>query len=263
VGPRVIVPLVLLPYGAPVLETLEEKPVDPMMEVTLEVPVGTLVVLLTGPTALVEDEELLVVRGAVGPRVIVPLVLLPYGAPLLEAVEENPVDATLEVTLAILVERPLVLLLGTMALVEDGEVPVVKGTVGPRVTEPLVLLPYGAPLLETLEENPLEAAVVVLFVALEVGIVVLLALEEIEDETPVERDAVGPREIVLLVPLPYGAPLVELLEKKPVEAALEVALTTLVTGRVLLEDTLMLEEEVVVETGTVGPREIVLLVPLP
>jgi hypothetical protein len=147
--------------------------------------------------------------------------------------------------------------------VEDGEVPVVKGTVGPRVTELLVLLLYGAPLLETLEENPLEAAVVVLFVALEVGIVVLLALEEIEDETPVERDAVGPREIVLLVPLPYGAPLVELLDEKPVEAALEVELTTLVTGRVLLEDTLMLEEEVVVETGTVGPREIVLLVPLP
>lgn len=55
----------------------------------------------------------------------------------------------------------------------------------------------------------------------------------------------------------------ELLEGKPVEAALEVELTTLVTGRVLFEDALMLEEEVVVETGTVGPREIVLLVPLP
>jgi hypothetical protein len=120
VGPRVIVLLVLLPYGAPVLEMLEEKPVDAMMEVALAVPVGTIVVLLTGPTALVEEEELLVVRGAVGPSVIELLVLLPYGAPLLEAVEEKPVDATLEVTLAVLVARLLVLLLETMTLVEDG-----------------------------------------------------------------------------------------------------------------------------------------------
>jgi hypothetical protein len=120
VGPRVIVLLVLLPYGAPVLEMLEEKPVDAMMEVALAAPVGTIVVLLTGPTALVEEEELLVVRGAVGPSVIELLVLLPYGAPLLEAVEEKPVDATLEVTLAVLVARLLVLLLETMTLVEDG-----------------------------------------------------------------------------------------------------------------------------------------------
>jgi hypothetical protein len=44
--------------------------------------------------------------------------------------------------------------------------------------------------------------VVVLFAALEVGIVVLLVLETIEDVTPVEEITVGPREIVLLVPLP-------------------------------------------------------------
>jgi hypothetical protein len=130
------------------------------------------------------------------------------------------------------------------------------------VIVPLVLLPYGAPLLETLEENPLEATVVVLFAVFEGEIVVLLTLEKIEDDKPVEMGTVGPREIVL-VPLPYGAPPVELLGEKPVEAALEVESTTLVTGRVLFEDTLMLEEEVVVETGAVGPREIVLLVPLP
>jgi hypothetical protein len=115
VGPRVIVPLVLLPYGAPLLVALEENPVDATIEVALAVPVGTLVVLLMGPTALVKDEELLVVRGAVGPRVIELLVLLPYGAPLLEAIEENPVDATLEVTLAVFVE-----LMDPMALVDDG-----------------------------------------------------------------------------------------------------------------------------------------------
>jgi hypothetical protein len=201
VGPRVIVPLVLLPYGA-LLDTLEENPVDATMEVTLAVLVGTLMVLLMDPTALVEVDELLVVRGAVGPRVTELLVLLPYGAPLLETVEENPVDATLEVTLAVLVERLLVLLVDPMALVEDGEVPVVKIPVGPRVTELLVPLPYGALLLEMLEENPLEATVVVLFAALEVGIVVLLVLETIEDVTPVEEITVGPREIVLLVPLP-------------------------------------------------------------
>jgi hypothetical protein len=66
-------------------------------------------------------------------------------------------------------------------------VPVVNGAVGPRVIVPLVLLPYGAPLLETLEENPLEATVVVLFAALEVGTVVLLTLEKIEDDTPIEK----------------------------------------------------------------------------
>jgi hypothetical protein len=132
-------------------------------------------------------------------------------------------------------------------------VPVVSGAVGPRVIVPLVLLPYGAPLLETLEENPLEATVVVLLAALEAGTVVLLTLEKIEDDTPIEMGTVGPREIVLLVPLPYGDPPVELLEEKPVEAALEVKLTTLVTGRVPLEDALILEEEVVVEIGTVGP----------
>jgi hypothetical protein len=120
VGPRVIVSLVLLPYGAPVLETLEENPVDAAIEVTLAVPVGILMVLLIVSMALVKDEELLVVRGAVEPRVIELLVPLPYGAPLLEAVEEKPADATLEVILAVLVARLLVLLLETMTLVEDG-----------------------------------------------------------------------------------------------------------------------------------------------
>jgi hypothetical protein len=201
VGPRVIVPLVLLPYGA-LLDTLEENPVDAMIEVTLAVLVGTLMVLLVDPTVLLEVDELLVVTGTVGPRVIELLVPLPYGGPLLEAVEEILVDATLEVTLAVLVERLTVLLMDPMALVEDGEVPVVKIPVGPRVIELLVPLLYGALLLETLEENPLEATVVVLFAALEVGVVVLLALETIEDVTPVERITDDPREIVLLVPLP-------------------------------------------------------------
>jgi hypothetical protein len=139
VGPRVIVPLVLLPYGA-LLDTLEENPVDAITEVTLAVLVGTLMVLLVDPTALVEVDELLVVTGTVGPRVTELLVPLPYGGPLLEAVEEMLVDTTLEVTLAVLVEWLMVLLMDPMALVEDGEVPVVRIPVGPRVIELLVPL---------------------------------------------------------------------------------------------------------------------------
>jgi hypothetical protein len=72
----------------------------------------------------------------------------------------------------------------------------------------------------------------------------------LEVELTMEKVVNGPREIVLLVPLPYSTPLVGTLEEKPVEATLEVELTT---ERVLFG----------VETGTVGPREMVLLVPFP
>jgi hypothetical protein len=249
VGPRVTEPLVLLPYGAPLVDTLEEKPVDGIEEVTLVTLVGTLRVLLADPDELNEDGEVPVVKGAVGPLVSVPLVLLPYGAPLVETLEERPDDATEEVMLAVLVGILIVLLPGSMILEEDGEVPVVRGAVGPEVSELLVPLPYGAPLVPLLEGDPLETAVVVLFAVLEMT----------EDETPV-----GPRETELLVPLPYGAPLEEALEEKPVEAVLEVELAVLVTAEtVLLIDTLTLEKEIPVEIGTVGPTNIPLLVPLP
>jgi hypothetical protein len=112
-----------------------------------------------------------------------------------------------------------------------------------------------------LEEKPVEAALEVELTTLVTTARVLLedALT-LEVELTMEKVVNGPREIVLLVPLPYSTPLVGTLEEKPVEAALEVELTI---GRVLLEEALTLGEEVPVETGTVGPREIVLLVPLP
>jgi hypothetical protein len=111
-----------------------------------------------------------------------------------------------------------------------------------------------------LEEKPVEAALEVELTTLVTTARVLLedALT-LEVELTMEKVVNGPREIVLLVPLPYSTPLVGTVEEKPVEAALEVELTE----RVLLEEALTLEEEVPVETGTVGPREIVLLVPLP
>jgi hypothetical protein len=247
VGPRVTEPLVLLPYGAPLVDTLEEKPVDGAEEVTLVTLVGTLTVLLADPDELEEDGEVPVVKGAVGPLVNEPLVLLPYGAPLVEILEERPDDAIEEVVLAVLVGTLIVLLPGSTTLEEDGEVPVVRGAVGPEVSELLVPLPYGAPLVPLLEGDPLETAVVVLFAVLEM----------IEDEMPV-----GPRETELLVPLPYGAPLVGLLEGIPVEAAFDVELAVPVKpDEVLLA--LAVEKGIPVEIGMVGPTNIALLVPLP
>jgi hypothetical protein len=150
------------------------------------------------------EDEVLVVCGAT-------LVLLLYGPPLVEVVEGKPVDAT-AVVLPMLVGTLIVPLMDPLELVEDGEVPVVRGTVGPSVSEVLVPLPYGGPLVPLLEEDPVETAVVVPFAVLElemvvelvvdVELVVLLVLETTEDETPVERGTVGPREVVLLVPLP-------------------------------------------------------------
>lgn len=247
VGPRVTEPLVLLPYGAPLVDTLEEKPVDGAEEVTLETLVGTLRVLLADPDELEEDGEVPVVKGTVGPLVSEPLVLLPYGAPLVETLEERPDDATEEVVLEVLVEALIVLLPGSMTLEEDGEVPVVKGAVGPEVSELLVPLPYGAPLVPLLEGDPLEATVVVLFAVLEMT----------DDEMPV-----GPRETELLVPLPYGAPLMEALEEIPVEATLEVELAVPVKPEEVLL-ALAVEKEIPVEIGMVGPTSTPLLVPLP
>jgi hypothetical protein len=156
-----------------------------------------------------------------------------------------------------------VLLMDPTALVEDGEVPVVRGNVGPRGSELLVPLPYGAPLVPLLNEDPLEATVAVLFAALEVGRIVLLALMIIEDETPVVRGTVGPRGSELLVPLPYGAPLVIPLEENPLEATVAVLFAALEVERVVLLTLVMTEDEAPVERGTIGPRETVLLVPLP
>ena len=125
---------------------------------------------------------------------------------------------------------PLIVPLIDPEELEDvGEVPVVKGPVGPTEILLLVPLPYGGPLLE---EGVLEIIVTVPFAVLELDMVVLLALEVetlvllvldigtvvllaldvgavvllvlgmIGDETPVEIGAVGPIEIELLVPFP-------------------------------------------------------------
>lgn len=204
--------LVPFPYGAPLVEMLEENPVDAMEEVAL-MPVGTLIVLFENSDELEDEGEVPVVRIPVGPRVIVPLVLLPYGAELVELLEEKPDDGIEEVPLAVLVETLRVLSVDPTALVEIGAVPVVRGPVGPRCSELVVPLPYGGPLLEVVTVRfavfelemvvllALEVEMVVLLV-LDVETVVLLALETAEDETPVESGTVGPREIVLLVPLP-------------------------------------------------------------
>jgi hypothetical protein len=263
VGPRVTEPLVLLPYGAPLVDTLEEKPVDGIEEVTLVTLVGTLRVLLADPDEFEEDGEVPVVKGAVGPLVSVPLVLLPYGAPLVETLEERPDDATEEVTLAVFVGMLIVLLPGSKALEEDGEVPVVKGAVGPEVSELLVPLPYGAPLEEALEEKPVEAVLEVeLAVLVTAETVLLIDTLTLEKGIPVEIGMVGPTNIPLLVPLPYGAPLEEAPEEKPVEAALEVELAVLVeTEEVLLA--LAVEKGTPVTIDMVGPTSIPLLVPLP
>jgi hypothetical protein len=193
VGPDDRELLVPLPYGAPLEIVLEEIPLEG--PVIWEVEFTNALLLVEIPL----EAEVWVVRGAVGPRVIV---LFPYGDPLVETLEEKLVDGRREVKLAGFVGTLMVLLMDTTALVEDGEVPVVRGNVGPRGSELLVPLPYGAPLVLPLEVNPPEATVAVLFAALEVERVVALALVVTEDEAPVERGTVGPRETVLLVPLP-------------------------------------------------------------
>jgi hypothetical protein len=254
VGPNDRVLLVPLPYGGSLGMVLEEIPLGG--PVAWEVEFTSALLLVEIPL----EAEVWVVRGAVGPRVIV---LFPYGDPLVETLEEKPVDGRREVQLAGFVGTLRVLLMDPTALVEDGEVPVVRGNVGPRGSELLVPLPYGAPLVPLLNEDPLEATVAVLFAALEVGRIVLLALMIIEDETPVVRGTVGPRGSELLVPLPYGAPLVIPLEENPLEATVAVLFAALEVERVVLLTLVMTEDEAPVERGTVGPRETVLLVPLP
>lgn len=81
---------------------------------------------------LVEDETLVVKGGAI--------VLLLYGPPLVEALDEKPVDAVVVVLLT-LVGTLTVLLADSEVLEEEGEVPVVKIPVGPREEVLLVPLP--------------------------------------------------------------------------------------------------------------------------
>jgi len=199
-----------------------------------------------------------------------------------ETVEEDPVDRIVEVVLE-LVGTLIVLLVDTEELEEEGEVPVVRIPVGPTETLLLVPLPYGGPLLETLEER-LDEAVEEVPLPVLVGplIVLLIDPEELEDvgEVPVVKDPVGPTEMLLLVPLPYGGPLLEedvleIIVTVPfavpeldmvVLLALEVGtvvLLVLEVGIVVLLLLVMIEDETPVEIGTVGPTEIELLVPLP
>jgi len=228
VGPREIVLLVPLPYGGPLVETVEEEPVGATIEVVLEL-VGTLIVLLMDTEELEDDREVPVVKIPVGPTEILLLVPLPYGGPPVDELEERLDDAIEEVPLAVLVGALIVLLIDPEEVEDDGEVPVVRGPVGPTEMLLLVPLPYGGPLLE---EDVLEMIVTVLFAVLELDMVVLLALE------------VG--TVVLLV----------------LEVATVVLLVLDVEAVVLLL-LVMIEDETPVEIGTVGPTEIELLVPLP
>ena len=124
VGPTAGALLVPFPYGAPVATLENGKPTD----VALMTPVGTsmtadaLLVLLT-------DEEFPVKTGAVGPTVGVPLVPLPYGAPVMETLEKIPLEMALEV-LTMSVGTPISV--GTlMVMLMNVELPVAIGTVGP------------------------------------------------------------------------------------------------------------------------------------
>lgn len=105
-----------------------------------------------------------------------------------------------EVELITLVGALLVPLAYTTVLVLAE--PVVMGAVGFKVGAPLVPFPYGAPPALVLEENPLETSDEVVLAAIAGEVLVLLAAMALEVKTPVEKGAVGPREIVLLVPLP-------------------------------------------------------------
>lgn len=283
--------IVLLLYGPPLVEALDEEPVDAVVVVLLT-PVGTLTVLLADSEVLEEEGEVPVVKIPVGPREILLLVPFPYDGPLVETVEEDPVGVTIEVVLE-LVGTLIVLLRDTKELEEEGEVPIVKIPVGPTGTLLLVPLPYGGPLVDTLGER-LDDTIEEVPLAVLVGPVIVLLIdpEELEDdgEMPVVRGTVGPTEILLLVPLPYGGPLLEedvlemtvtvpfaVLELDMVVLlALEVetvvllvldvgtvVLLVLDVGTVVLLVLGMIEDETPVEIGTVGPTEMELLVPLP
>lgn len=71
------------------------------------------------------------------------------------------------------------------------------------------------------EEIPLDGPVPIGPVITDEGntpLVVLLTSTTELDEIPVPIGTVGPAEAVLLVPLPYGAPLEAMLEERPLEA---------------------------------------------
>lgn len=199
----------------------------------------------------------------------------------MEMVEEDPVDVIVEVVLELV--GTLIVLLVDAEELEEGEVPVVRIPVGPTEILLLVPLPYGGPLVETLEER-LDEAVEEVPLPVLVGplIVLLVDPDELEDdgEVPVVKDPVGPTEMLLLVPLPYGGPLLEedvleiivtvpfaVLELDMVVLlALEVetvVLLVLDVGTVVLLVLGTIEDETPVEIGPVGPTEIELLVPLP
>lgn len=116
-------------------------------------------------------------------------------------VDEKPLEA-MEEELVLLVGALMVPLVDTALLMFE-ELEVV-GAVRFGVGMLLVPFPYGAPLLLMLEGNPVEARDEVEFTVLEGIITVLLVVLKAVKDTPV-----GPTELVRLVPLPYGAPLME------------------------------------------------------
>lgn len=169
--------------------TLVEKPVEAALMVELTPLVGTLLVMLIAM-------ELAVVTGAVGPTEGALLVPFPYGASVATLENEKPPD----VVLTIPVGTPMISD-ALLVLSMDEEFPVETGAVGPTVGV-LVPLPYGAPVMETLEKNPLEMALEVLtmFVGTPISVGTLI-VTLMNVELPVEIGAVGPI-FGVVVPLP-------------------------------------------------------------
>lgn len=103
------------------------------------------------------------------------------------------------------------------------------------------------------DENPLEVAVAMFEL--------LLVVIEVKEDTTVIEGAVGSKGLVLLVPLPYGPPLVMALEEKPLDAAVVVELSVLVPTMVVLLTGVAVE--IPVGATPVGPTGRVVVVPLP
>lgn len=108
----------------------------------------------------------------------------------------------------------------------------------------------------TLEEKPVEAALMVELTSLVGAVLVML----IAMELAVMTGAVGPTAGALLVPFPYGAPVATLENEKPTDVALTTPVGTSMIADALL--VLLVIEEFPVETGAVGPT-VGVLVPFP
>lgn len=201
------------PVTVALFELCEEVIVADWVVVPSELPV---VVALTGPTEKVElgeivlvllpentgeDETLevgepLVVGGAVGPMVGGVKVELPYGAPLVLMLEVVPLEGVKDV------EAADVLLLVVTTLEEREEVPLLIGAVGPTVGTLMVSFPYGAPLVDTLDETPLEAVEVTLVKLVGTLVVLFVDTTVLELRKPVVTGAVGLKLGALVVPFP-------------------------------------------------------------